>query len=119
MDSTLSLYDALISISIPPERAKAVVATLERDMLDKLDTLATKEDLMRLELATKEDLMRLELATKQDFRHLEEKMDLKLTSLEQSLEQRLALQLSQQTIKLGTMLAGGLVILFGALKLTA
>lgn len=42
MESLYSLYDALISINIPKERARAVVDAVERDMLNQL---ATKADL--------------------------------------------------------------------------
>jgi hypothetical protein len=43
MDYLYSLYDALISINIPNDKARAVVDAMERDMGT---TLATKTDLL-------------------------------------------------------------------------
>ena len=69
MNYLYALYDALVSISVPSDKARAVVDAMERDM----DTsLATKQDL--LSLATREDL----LATKQDLRLLATKEELLL-----------------------------------------
>ena len=42
MDYLYSLYDALVSISVPSDKARAVVDAMERDMGT---TLATKQDL--------------------------------------------------------------------------
>jgi hypothetical protein len=46
LENLYSLYDALISINVPPDRARAVIDTMERDMLSKL---ATKTDLQLLQ----------------------------------------------------------------------
>jgi hypothetical protein len=46
VDHLYSLYDALISINVPGDKARAVVDAMERDMLDKL---ATKTDLQLLQ----------------------------------------------------------------------
>lgn len=43
MDYLYSLYDALISINVPSDKARAVVDAMERDMST---TLATKADLL-------------------------------------------------------------------------
>ena len=61
MDYLYSLYDALVSINVPSDKARAVVDAMERDMGT---TLATKQDLTLL--ATREDM----LATKQDLKLL-------------------------------------------------
>jgi hypothetical protein len=45
MDFAISLYDALIAINVPAEKAKAVVSALEKDMTT---VLATKDDLQNL-----------------------------------------------------------------------
>ena len=45
MDYLYSLYDALISINVPSDKARAVVDAMERDMGT---TLATKTDLLLL-----------------------------------------------------------------------
>ncbi len=46
MDYLYSLYDALVSINVPSDKARAVVDAMERDMGT---TLATKQDLKLLE----------------------------------------------------------------------
>ena len=45
MDYLYSLYDALVSINVPNDKARAVVDAMERDMGT---TLATKSDLQLL-----------------------------------------------------------------------
>ncbi len=52
MDYLYSLYDALVSIHVPNDKARAVVDAMERDMGT---TIATKADLqlLRQEMATK------------------------------------------------------------------
>ena len=45
MDYLYSLYDALVSINVPSDKARAVVNAMERDMGT---TLATKQDLEML-----------------------------------------------------------------------
>lgn len=54
MDYLYSLYDALVSINVPNDKARAVVDAMERDMGT---TLATKADLRPL--ATREELAQL------------------------------------------------------------
>jgi hypothetical protein len=46
MSFQLSLYDALVSIDIPADKARAVVDAMERDMGA---TLATKTDILMLQ----------------------------------------------------------------------
>ncbi len=53
MEFGVALYDALVGASVPPEKAKAVVKAMEKEMFDKL---ATKQDLQLL----KQDLLLLE-----------------------------------------------------------
>jgi len=48
MDFLYSLHDALVSISVPADKARAVVDAMERDMGT---TLATKQDLLLLRQA--------------------------------------------------------------------
>ncbi|MFT3906205.1 MAG: hypothetical protein QM718_07880 [Steroidobacteraceae bacterium] len=59
MDVQYALYDALASINVPPDKARAVVPSMESDMID---TLATKADLAatRTELHATRDLLRQE-----------------------------------------------------------
>jgi len=107
MDYLYSLYDALVSINVPGDKARAVVDAMERDMGT---TLATKQDMLLL--ATREDL----LATKQDVQLLRQELAGVRTELRQAIENRYAL-LDQKietvqlraTIQLGSML----IVCFG------
>jgi hypothetical protein len=60
-----TLYDALVSINVPDEKAKAVIDAMEREMMDKL---ATKADLavLHAEFNGEIRLVRQELATVRD-----------------------------------------------------
>ena len=53
MSLQFTLYDALLSIEVPAEKARAVIDALERDMGS---TLATKQDLKHLEERFARDL---------------------------------------------------------------
>jgi hypothetical protein len=66
MGVVYSMYDALVSINIPDEKAKAVIDALEREMMDKL---ATKADIAHFTEALSKDIRALEAATKADFAH--------------------------------------------------
>jgi len=96
MDFLYSLYDALVSINVPSDKARAVVDAMERDMGT---TLATKQDLLLLAgredlaatrqdlrlLATREELLALKqelLALKQELRLLATKEELLATKQE-------------------------------------
>jgi hypothetical protein len=76
MDYLYSLYDALVSINVPNDKARAVVDAMERDMAT---TIATKADLqllkadvqaVRQELRSELQLIRQEMATKADLAQL-------------------------------------------------
>lgn len=107
MTALYSLYDALVSINVPSDKARAVVDAMERDMTT---VLATKEDLKLL----KSDLKQLEFAVKADVKLLDQKID----SLRVDLHHEIAMLRSSMTIRLGSMLAGAIVILFAALRFT-
>jgi hypothetical protein len=64
MDFLYSLYDALVSINVPNDKARAVVDAMERDMAT---SLATKTDLDSLRLATKADVELLRHETTSGF----------------------------------------------------
>ena len=98
MDYLYSLYDALVSINVPNDRARAVVDAMERDMGT---TIATKSDLQ---------LLRLDMATKSDVVDLRHEVALVRKDLE--------LLSTMMTVRLGSMLMLGLGLLFAALKLT-
>jgi hypothetical protein len=94
VDFLYSLYDALVSINVPSDKARAVVDAMERDMGT---TLATKQDL---------EVLRRDVENR--FSLLEQKFDSGMSHLE-----------LRMTVKLGSMLmlASGLVI--AALRLWA
>jgi len=76
VDYLYSLYDALVSINVPGDKARAVVDAMERDMGT---TLATKQDLLLL--ASKED----HLLLKQDVALLRQEMAGIRTELKQEI----------------------------------
>lgn len=111
MDYLYSLYDALVSINVPSDKARAVVDAMERDMGT---TLATKQDL--LQLATREDL----LGTKQDVVLLRQEIQF----LKRDMENRFAFQDQKidtlelrLTVKLGSMMVVGFGLTIAALRL--
>ena len=104
MSYLYSLDDALVSINVPSDKARAVVDSMERDMLTQL---ASKSDLENLRLAVKADVDNLRMSTKADIENL------RLVT-----EAKLELLRSSMTIRLGSMLVVGLSLLFAALKLT-
>jgi len=83
------LYDALVSINVPNDKARAVVDAMERDMGT---TLATKSDLQLL----RQDL-------RQEMALMRKDMEILGTSI---------------TVRLGSIVVLGLGILFAALTLT-
>jgi hypothetical protein len=89
VDYLYSLYDALVSINVPNDKARAVVDAMERDMGT---TLATKADLQ---------IMRQEF--RQEMALTRKDLEILGTSI---------------TLRLGSLLVVGLGILFAALELT-
>jgi len=89
MTCLYTLYDALVSINVPNDKARAVVDAMEHDMGT---TLATKEDLrvLRIELTQGVALVRKDLENLSD----------------------------AITLRLGSIVVIGLGVLFAALKLT-
>jgi hypothetical protein len=83
-----SLYDALVSINVPNDKARAVVDAMERDLAS---TFATKSDLQLMH---------------QDLRQ-------ELALLRKDLE----VMPTVMTVRLGSILVIGLGVLFAALKL--
>jgi hypothetical protein len=59
MGIVYSLYDALVSINVPTEKAKAVIDALEREMMDKI---ATKADLEHARQITAKDIEAVSLS---------------------------------------------------------
>ena len=78
MDHLYSLYDALVSINVPNDRARAVVDAMERDMLSELVTkteFKAELQLLRHEMGTMRDLL------SKDIQHLSTVMTVRLGSL--------------------------------------
>ncbi len=149
MDYLYSLYDALVSINVPNDKARAVVDAMERDMGT---TIATKADLQMFQIATKSDLqlLRQELVTslasrddlatvKADIGVLRQEIGVlrqDIGTLRQDfgvlhqdfgtlrqdnalIRKDLEILSTTMTVRLGSMLIVGLSVLFAALKLTA
>jgi hypothetical protein len=100
VDYLYALYDALVTISVPPDKARAVVDAMERDMGT---TLATKSDL---------ELLRVEF--RQELALVRKDQETLVTTFHKDLE----LLSTRMTVRLGSMLMLGLGLLFAALKLT-
>ena len=109
MDYLYALYDALVSIDVPNDKARAVVDAMERDMGT---TIATKTDLQILRqelvssLASRDELaaVRADIAgLRQDNALIRKDMEILSTTM---------------TVRLGSMLIVGLSVLFAALKVT-
>jgi len=144
MSYLYSLYDALVSINVPSDKARAVVDAMERDMLTQLagksdlenlrsaskadfENLrsASKADLENLRSASKADLENLRSAGKADLENLRlavkgdiDAMGSRLDALRQEVRMQQELLRSSMTIRLGSMFVVGLSLLFAALKLT-
>ena len=115
MSYLYSLYDALVSINVPSDKARAVVDAMERDMLTQL---ASKSDLENLRVASKADIENLRLSMKADFENHRLWTKSEIDNLRVVMESKLELLRSSMTIRLGSMLVVGLSLLFAALKLT-
>jgi hypothetical protein len=89
-----SNYDALVSINVPDEKAKAVIDAMEREMMGKL-------------------------ATKADLAHVQELLSRDMLLLKSEMERRIDRLGSQLTTKLGSLAVVLTGILFGLLKLTS
>lgn len=101
MDYLYSLYDALVSINVPNDKARAVVDVMERDMCT---TLATKSDLL---------LLRQEIDNK--FTLLSRDIDSLRISTGKDLE---ALRLAM-TVRLGSIVMVGVGVILAAIRLWA
>jgi hypothetical protein len=103
VNALYSLYDALVSIQVPSEKARAVVDAMEHDMTTML---ATKSDLAATQLLLKRDFDANHAFVKQHFE-----------SFHASFKQDLDLLRSSMTIRMGSMLftCSGLIV--AAIKL--
>lgn len=126
MSYLYSLYDALVSINVPSDKARAVVDSMERDMLTQLASksdlenlrLAVKADVDNLRSAVKADVDNLRLAVKADVDNLRLAVNADIENLRLSTKADMELLRASMTIRLGSMLVVALSLLFAALKLT-
>jgi len=88
MEHLYSLYDALVSIQVPPDRARAVVDAMERDMRDQL-------------------------ASKSDLHHVRELLSRDI----QATQVRIDHQTTVMTVRLGSMIGAGFVLLYALQRL--
>ena len=106
MKTPVSLYDALMSVQVPSDKARAVAEALESDMSVHL---ATRQDLLLLRKDV--DLLRKDMDT--GFALVREEMKAGLALVKAELKQ----DLTQQTVRRGVLTAGGLSVPVAALKL--
>ena len=99
MNYQYSLYDALVSISVPSDKARADVDAMERDMGT---TLATKQDIEFLKMDVDTRIALLEQQFMADFVRLDQKID--------TLDLRLP-------VKLGSMLFVGFGLTIAAMRI--
>jgi hypothetical protein len=104
-----SLYDALVSIAVPADKARAVVDAMEHDMGT---TLATKADIENLRLATKQDLELLRRDMENRFAIVEQRID----TLRNDVARDFAALDLKMTVKLGSMLFVGFGLTIAALR---
>jgi hypothetical protein len=107
VDYLYSLYDALVSINVPNDKARAVVDAMERDMAT---TIATKADLHLLKQELTALIQTSVAELRQETTLIRKDMDLIRKDME--------LLSTTMTVRLGSMLIVGLGLLFAALKLS-
>ena len=110
MDFLYSLYDALVSINVPNDKARAVVDAMERDMGT---TLATKSDLMliRQEIDNKFALL------SRDIESLRDSTRKDIDSLRLSTSKDLETLRLSMTVRLGSMIVVAVGIMLAAFRL--
>ena len=109
-ERSCTLYDALVSINIPNDKAKAVIDAMEREMMDKV---ATKSDLEHVREVLSRDIESLRVATKGDIGHMREL----LTKDMEKLNARLDSQTQAITLRLILTAAALVPAIIGAQKL--
>jgi hypothetical protein len=121
MNYLYSLYDALVSISVPSDKARAVVDAMERDMGT---TLATKQDLLLLKQEMTSIRTELKQRIDSSYTLLDQKIDTlrgdmtqKIDTLRGDVTRDLAALDLRLTIKLGSMLFVGLGLTIAAMRL--
>lgn len=105
MSVAYSMYDALVSINVPDEKARAVIDAMEREMADKF---ATKADLklFQIEISGELKLVRQEILAMSE--SLSKDFQIRTAALENGL-----------TVRLGILMAamiGAATALIGAVQ---
>ena len=111
MSFPVALYDALVSIAVPTEKARAVIDAMEREMGA---TLATKADLLLLKQELKQEISELRQGLRQEISQLRQEVNQEFTLVRKEME----LQRSATIVRLGSIQAVVAGLLFAALKLT-
>lgn len=115
MNALYSLYDALVSVNVPIDKARAVIDALEHDMSTQLATksdLAAAQLLLRQEIGSVRDSLRSDLAATQLLLKQE------IGGVRDSLRQDMEILRNAMTVRLGSIMVVGMGLLFAALKLT-
>jgi hypothetical protein len=103
------LYDALIGINVPSDKARAVVDAMECDMGT---TLATKPDLEIL----RRDLENRFALVEQRIDGMRSQLDQKIENMRTQLDQKIDAQELRLVVKLGSMTMLGFGLVIGALR---
>lgn len=104
MDYLYSLYDALVSINVPSDKARAVVDAMERDMGT---TLATKQDIA----SVRQEIQ----LVRQEIQFVKQEMDGRFALVNQKFD---TMEL-RMTVKLGSMIVASLGLTIAALRFWA
>ena len=112
MDYLYSLYDALVSVNVPNDKARAVVDAMERDMGT---TLATKSDLLTL----RQDIHHKFALLSRDIDSLRISSGKDLESLRISTAKDLESLRLSMTVRLGSIVMVGVGVILAAIRLWA
>jgi hypothetical protein len=104
-----------MSISVPSDKARAVVDAMERDMVT---SLATKADLDGKHLLLKQEIAATRDSLRQEIAAVEERLTQKIDGTRDLLLKEMELLRSSMTIRLGSIQIVSLGLLFAALRLT-
>ncbi len=127
VDYLYSLYDALVSINVPNDKARAVVDAMERDMSM---TITSKSDLQLLKqelasaiarLASRDEMLAFKAEVKADIAELRQAIALihkDMEILSTSVHKDMEILSTSMTVRLGSLQIVGLSVLFAALKFT-
>lgn len=116
----VSLYDALMTVQVPQDKARDVADALESDMTT---ALASKQDLDSQALLLRHDMEAgfalLRQQTKAGFELLRTEFQREIATVRIEFKRDLAEQTTKLILIQGALFAGGLGLLFAALKLTS